>query len=89
MGGPTMIDHTPPTAAELKQEEWLDRIYREAGANIAWLIGCSVHTAKELYGHLVEAEADALQRAAADEDYRYAWDQLEKIRRQRRGGITQ
>jgi hypothetical protein len=84
-----MIDHTPPTAAELKQEEWLDGIYREATSRIAWLIGCSAVTAKNLYSHLVEAEADALQRAAADEDYRFWWDQAETLRRQRRGGVTQ
>ncbi len=78
-----------PTKAEADRDVWLDGITREATSNIAWLVGCSGDTATNLYGHLVKAEADAIQRAAEDEDYRFWWDQAELLRRQRRGGVTQ
>ena len=80
---------TPPTKAEADRDAWLDDIYKEAVANISWLLGINAHTAKQLYGHLVEAEAEAIQRAAEDEDYAYEWQELEKIRQARRGGVTQ
>ncbi len=79
----------PPTKAEADRDVWLDGIMREATSNIAWLIGCSADTATNLYGHLVKAEAEAIQRAAEDEDFRFSWDQAEMLRQQRRGGVTQ
>ena len=78
-----------PTVAEAKRDAWIDDLYREATANIAWLIGCSADTAKSLYGHLVKAEAEAIKRAAEDEDFAYEWQVLQDQRVQRRGGITQ
>ena len=69
-----------PTKAEADRDAWLDDIYREAKANIAFLIGINTALAVSLYGHLVEAEAEAIERAAQDEDYGYEWDRLQEER---------